>query len=235
MTNSLLTWLLVSSAAFAATPRLVLQERFGGPSLDKSLWKVTRKHDFQTWKVEVLGGRLRLMAATVGTRPETVKWVGVGSREPLVDLSRPVEVEFELDWNRQRNGCYLTAGLYLCPVASEAPKEESDWLKVEYVGVPPGKKGRCELATRVRGRLHLLYTEGWPTKQRTGRPLAVQKVKLTLRDGRLELHENGKLLFDIPSLRLGFEEAYLYLQMSSHSNYPPREVFFDNVVVRTFD
>ncbi len=235
MTNSLLVWWLVTAAALAAPAEVILQERFEGQSLDEKVWRVTRKHDFQDWKVEVADGRLRLLAATIGTRPQTVKWLGVGTRQPVVDLSRPVEVEFELDWNRQRNGCYLTAGLYLCPASSDAPKEESDWLKVEYIGVPPGQNGRCELASRVGGRLRLLYTEGWPVKQRTGRPIGVQRVKLTIRDGVVELRENGKLLFDLPRLDLGFEKAYLYLQMSSHSNYPPRSVFFDNVVVRRLE
>jgi len=235
MTNSLLAWWLVTAAALAGPAEVILQERFEGQSLDEKVWRVTRKHDFQDWKVGVADGRLRLLAATIGTRPQTVKWLGVGTRQAVVDVSRPVEVEFQLDWNRQRNGCYLTAGLYLCPASSDAPKEESDWLKVEYIGVPPGQNGRCELASRVGGRLRLLYTEGWPVKQRTGRPIGVQRVKLTIRDGVLELRENGKLLFDLPRLDLGFKKAYLYLQMSSHSNYPPRVVFFDNVVVRRLE
>jgi len=29
---------------------------------------------------------------------------------------------------------------------------------------------------------------------------------------------------------LEFTTAYLYLQMSSGTNYPPREVYFDNVL-----
>ena len=235
MSSSLLASWLAMAAALAGPAELILQERFDGQCLDEKVWRVTRKHDFQDWKVEVAGGRLRLLAATIGTRPETVKWLGVGTRQAVVDLSRPIEVEFELDWNRQRNGCYLTAGLYLCPASSDAPKEESDWLKVEYIGVPPGRNGRCELASRVAGRLHLLYTEGWPVEQRTGRPIGVQKVKLTIRGGGLALRENGRLLFELPRLALGFEKAYLYLQMSSHSNYPPRAVFFDNVVVRRLE
>ena len=235
MSGSLMASWLAMAAALAGPAELILQERFDGQCLDEKVWRVTRKHDFQDWKVEVAGGRLRLLAATIGTRPETVKWLGVCTRQAVVDLSRPIEVEFELDWNRQRNGCYLTAGLYLCPTSSDAPKEESDWLKVEYIGVPPGRNGRCELASRVAGRLHLLYTEGWPVEQRTGRPIGVQKVKLTIRDGGLALRENGRLLFELPRLALGFKKAYLYLQMSSHSNYPPRAVFFDNVVVRRLE
>ncbi len=230
MRSSLLAWLVLARAVLAGSP--LIHETFDDKALDEKLWRVTRKHDFQDWKVEVADGRLRLMAATIGTRPETVKWLGIATREPLVDLTRPVEIEFELDWNRQRNGCYLTAGLYLCPVETDAPKEEPDWLKVEYIGVPPGKNGRCEVASRVRGRLRLLYTEGWPLEQRTGRPLGRMRVKLTISNGRLALRENGKLLFELPKLELGFQKARLYLQMSSHSNYPPRTVFFDNVVVR---
>jgi len=62
------------------------------------------------------------------------------------------ELCFDLDWNNQSNGCYLTASLYLCPtVTTGNPGNEKDWLKFEYVGVPPGRNARCVIATKIAG------------------------------------------------------------------------------------
>ena len=43
--------------------------------------------------------------------------------------------------------------------------------------------------------------------------------------------ENGKTLWQTKWDGFGFATAHLYLQMSSHSNYRAREVFFDQVSV----
>jgi hypothetical protein len=47
----------------------------------------------------------------------------------------------------------------------------------------------------------------------------------------LKVLENGGKMFATDHLPWPFPTAYLYLQMSSHSNYPPREIYFDNVVI----
>jgi len=67
-------------------------------------------------------------------------------------------------------------------------------------------------------------------------------VRLVLEGPLLQVWERGsgvdapeKLLFEIEQQTLPFEQAYIYLQMSSHSNYPAREVFFDEVRVGTVD
>ena len=52
-------------------------------------------------------------------------------------------IAVELDWNDQPNGSYLSAGLILAPEPTEAnPSRGRSWLKVEYVGVPPGRNAR---------------------------------------------------------------------------------------------
>ena len=215
-----------------------LDERFACPRLNDEVWKVTRQNDFQESTVDIKAapdgnGRLRLRAATIGTDDRTVKYHGIRTVQPAVDLGRTTEVSFELDWNRQTNGCYLRAGVYLCPVATDAgPCDARDWLKVEYVGVPPGKNARCLVASRTDGHLKLLFTEGWPREQRTGRRIGVQRVRLRIDARSLRLFENGKLLLELPEHKLAFTKAHLYVQMSSHSNYPPRELFFDNIQVR---
>lgn len=208
-----------------------LDESFSGPALDRGVWCVTRKNDFQESTIDVVDGRLRLRAATIGTRDDTVKFHGVRTREAF-DLSAGAEVAFELDWNDQANGCYLTAGVYLCPTATDAnPRDEENWLKFEYIGVPPGKNARALVAVQQQGRLRHLFTEGWPREQRTGRKIGRQRVRLALAGDRLEVWENDRLLFESDERAWGFSQAYLYLQMSSHSNYSPREVYFDNVLV----
>lgn len=206
---------------------------FSAAELNESAWKTTRQNDFQESTIDLVDGRLRLRAATVDTDDKTVKFHGVRTVAPVVDLSRPVEVCFDLDWNDQANGCYLTAAVYLCPDPDdENPRDRRNWLKVEYIGVPPGKNGRCLVANSVNGRLRHLFTEGWPKEQRKGRRIGLQSVRLQLDSTTLKVFENGELLHEHEDHGLGSGKAHLYLQMSSHSNYPPREVFFDNVAVR---
>ncbi|MBC8443188.1 hypothetical protein H8D79_00530, partial [PVC group bacterium] len=43
--------------------------------------------------------------------------------------------------------------------------------------------------------------------------------------------ENGKTILETSDHQLTCGPACLYLQMSTHSNYPPREMFFDTVRV----
>ena len=127
----------------------------------------------------------------------------------------------------------IDAGIYLCPVATDAnPRDKLDWISFEYVGVPPGKNARLQVASANKGNLRFLFTEGWPDKQRTGRKIADQHVELFIDDNSLKVLENGEELFSTGNHGLNFDRAYLYLQMSSHSNYPSREVYFDNIVVR---
>jgi len=159
-----------------------------------------------------------------------VKFHGVRNVEK-VNFSDEKEISFDLDWNNQSNGCYLTASLYLCPTVTNGnPRGEKDWLKFEYVGVPPGRNARCVTATKNDGKVKYLYTEGWPG-QRTGRHIAYQRIKIILDNKSLKIIENGKEIYCLPSHGLKFTSAYIYLQMSSHSNYHAREIYFDNVVI----
>ena len=220
---------------------VVFREEFATAALPPRVWAITRENDFQESTIDIVqvddaGGdedrRLRLRASTIGTDDRTVKFHGVRTATPIVDLREAVEVSFSLDWNNQANGCYLTAGVYLCPTATDAnPRNERDWLRVQYIGVPPGRNARCLIASKVNGRLKHLFTEGWPTEQRMGRQIALQNVRLRIDRTSLKVIENGRLLFELAGHRLGFTEAYLYLQMSSHSNYPAREIYFDNICV----
>ncbi len=220
---------------------VVLSESFDSGQLDARKWSVTSASDFRERTVDVVAQphgsrtidyRLRLRADTIGTDDRTVKYLGVVSTRPI-HVAKKKELLFDLDWNRQANASYFSAAIYLCPTLNRAtPEQEPDWLKFEYIGVPPGRNARGLLAKKERGQLRLLETEGWPDKQRTGRPIGLQRVRIVFDIDSLQLFENGNLLYEVRALNLHFSRAYLYLQMSSHSNYPAREVFFDNIVVK---
>jgi hypothetical protein len=203
---------------------------FSAPQLDPARWVRTVLNDFETEIVEVVDGRLRMAAATVGTDDATVKFHGVRTREPVIDLTQAREVSLDLDWNDQANGCYMTAAVYLCPTVSENPRDELDWLAVQYIGVPPGKNARCWVSVKTAGHERPLLTENWP-EERTGRPIGQQQLQLVLDQEALVLTENGQPLLQVERLGLTFDHAYLYLQHTTHSNYRMREVFFDNILV----
>jgi hypothetical protein len=219
-------------------PPVAWSDNFQTGTLDLQRWTVISAGDFKERVVDVrdtekLGPsdfRLRLRADTLGTDDQTVKFLGVRASEKI-NLSDAL-ISADLDWNEQANGCYLSAAVILAPeVSSEIPLAGTDWLKIEYLGVPPGQNGRLALAVKDGGRERFLFTEGWPQENRAGRKLSVQKIELTLRSGVIEFRENGKLLYESKTPVLNFASGWLYLQMSSHSNYPAREVFFDNLHV----
>jgi len=222
----------------ATPPGSTFSDDFLSVEESAARWLVTKKHDFAELLVGVVadgtgkGGRLRLGCATRGTDDRTVKRLGLVSRQrfPLA------EAEFccDFDWNEQANGCYLTASVILCPsMTRENPEDEAQWFKFEYVGVPPGKNARAAVWLKDGSRLRCAYDEGWPKEQRTGRKIGKQHIQLKLKDGGWEVHENSKLLCASGNdSKLPFKDACLYLQMTSHSNYPRREVYFDNVKVK---
>ena len=213
-------------------------ENFSERVLNTQTWQITREGDFEESTIDVydvdltedVDYRLRLRANTIGTSDDTVKFHGVRSVQK-VDFSEGLNISFDLDWNNQSNGCYLTASVYLCPTVTNGnPRDENDWLKFEYVGVPPGKNARSVIATKIDGRTRWLYTEGWP-EDRSGRKIADQHIRITLDDKSFKITEEGEEIYASPSHDLTFTSAYIYLQMSSHSNYPAREIYFKNVVV----
>jgi len=216
-----------------AVPRVAarpdgFRDAFDRPELDSAAWISVADGDFQERVVDVQSGRLRLRCATVGTNDRTVKYLGVRS-VAAVPLRDGRKVSAELDWNNQANGSYLSSALVLAPAATEGnPLLTSDWIKIEYVGVPPGKNGRLVVGRRAKGRELPLFTEGWPESNRNGRPIARQKIELILRGDGVDVLENGIKVFSSHE-KLPFEAAHLYLLMSSHSNYPPRELYWDNV------
>lgn len=194
--------LFVSSLSLQHKELAYFKENFDAGFLDMNVWALTQEGDVKAKVTDVFDVdpdegkdyRLRLGLNTLGTRDNTVKFQGVRSIR-AINLSDGEEISFELDWNNQSNGCYLTASFYLCPTATDRnPEEEDNWLKFEYIGVPPGYNARSVIASKVDGRLEYLYTNGWPD-QKTGRPIGNQRVRILIHDGRISVLENGREVY----------------------------------------
>ena len=223
---------------------MLFQEDFERGSLDSSQWEVTIDGDFTEAVVDVADvdpsedtdHRLRLRANTIGTS-DLLKYLGVRSKN-AVNFSTGKKVSFDLDWNEQSNGCYLTASLYICPTVSSNPKNESNWLKFEYTGVPPGRNVRINIWEKIDGVIKQLHTD-WGPRDEQGRPIGKllepgnHRVKLLLGKNFLQVLEDGKEICKLSEHELNFTTAYIYLQMSSGTNYPSREVYFDNILVQS--
>lgn len=218
--------------------RIEFLDQFSGQRLNLEKWRITRKGDFRENIIDIFDvdpgqgedHRLRLRADTIGTRDDTVKYHGVICLHKI-EFAAGKMISVDLDWNKQANGCYLTAAIYICPTITDGnPLEENDWLRIEYIGVPPGRNARCAISTRTNKKTKHLYREGWP-KKREGRYITHLRIDIHIHDQGFEVFEEGRKLCGSESHGLSFSSGYLYLQMSSHSNYPSREIYFDNVKI----
>ncbi len=237
-------WLLTAYPSFLSlhggtTGGAIVKETFNTGYLDPDRWEMTREGDTHQSLIDVVPAyyshqeeyRLRLGMDTIGTMDDTVKYIGIKSRGSI-NLRQAHEISFDLDWNNQSNGCYLTAAFYLCPTGTSTnPEREPEWLKIEYIGVPPGKNARAIIAIKADESVRFLHTEGWP-QERTGRPVGYQRIVLVPDNEGITILENGSFLYYIPQNDLNLESGYLYFQLSSHSNYPFREIYIDNIIVK---
>lgn len=91
----------------------------------------------------------------------------------------------------------------------------------------------------ANGAMRELYTDwgpegengklqGWPVKPGS------HQIKLLLDSKGIRVWADSKQLCYSLHL-LNFTSGYLYLQMSSGTNYPDREVYFDNIIVTTVE
>ena len=227
-----------------ALPVLIFED-FEAGELDFSRWEPTSKGDFtervvRVRQLELSGGPdywLGLGAGTTGTS-DNQKYLGVVHLTPF-DFSHGVEIAFDLYWNDQMNGSYLTAALYVSPVKAANPRDTGDWLRFEYAGVPPGRNLRTDVRARSGGVTRKLY-EDWGLYDVTGTPLGQpigqvsHRIRILLDVAQVQVFEDGRELLAASPHNLDFTTGYLYLQMSSGTNYPLRQIFFDDVVVRGF-
>lgn len=228
-------WAIVALALAAAglLAGLALGIREGSPppvptAPPAPAWIRCSDGDFEEAEAAEESGRIRLRAATRGTRDDTVKFLGMRSAR-TGRIFAGGRFGARLDWNGQANGSYLSGALILSPRAtSENPLTGPDWFKVEYIGVPPGENARLLVACRSGGRERFLFTEGWPVERREGRRIGLQDIEVKPLDGGgVRVLENDRLIFETREPVLAFQSAYLYVQLSTHSNYPPRTLHFD--------
>jgi hypothetical protein len=222
----------------------VFVEDFEKGRLDISRWEVTSDGNFAEAIIDVVDVapgeetdyRLRLRANTIGTS-DPLKFLGLRSKN-TVDCEELKAIMFDLDWNKQTNGSYLTASFYLCPSVSDNPREESDWLMFEYVGVPPGRNVRINILAKVDGVVYPLHMD-WGPRDNNGRPLGYplglssHRINIFFDKSRMRVVQDDEEIFPLSKHNLNFTAAYIYLQMSSGTNYPSREIYFDNIIVRS--
>jgi hypothetical protein len=225
--------LLLASPPAAPT---LFQDDFSSPSLQEERWVITAAGDFGERTVDATGDhRLRLRADTLGTRDDTVKFLGVRTREAFT-VGEGLCVAATLDWNNQANGSYLSAAVILAGVETlENPLRSDDWLAAEYIGVPPSRNVRLQLSSSSAGRRRTLEDEGWPYARREGRRIGKVRMVLFVAPASTRFWENGELRHRSAGPTISAQRVFLHLQMSSHSNYRAREVYFDDVEVSGAD
>lgn len=231
----LLGAVLLASAAGGASA-VTLSEDFASGRLDPARWQRTLEGDFRMQSADVVatdtaaGYRLRLVANTLGTRDDTIKHVGIRSRCAIF-FGPGDSLRVTMDWGPPANGSYLEASIVLASQAvANNPTATRDWLSVGYVGVPPGRNARLLVTASAGGMVRTLYADGWPDENRLGRPIKRAEIDLTRQGATLEIRENGQLVHTAATAAL-FNPAHIYLQLSSHSNYPARAVHFENLRV----
>lgn len=224
--------------AAGAAQDVVWSESFEEGRLDRARWNPTAAGEVRDRSATVVEGatgprrfRLALTADTRGAADDTVTVTGIRSGR-RIPLSGETRVSLDLDWNDQPNGSYLSGGVVLSPHATDGDATDTpDWLKVEYVGVPPGRNARMVVAVRRGGVERTLDTEGWPDRNRSGRAIGLQHLTIVTRDGSVEVWENGVQRYASSVRVIAFDLAHLYLQMASHSNFPRRTIFFSGIRV----
>ncbi len=172
------------------------------------------------------GGRLAIALDTMGQPAAPLAVRGMRSTRAR---ARPLDLGVTLDWNRQANGAYLKAAIYLSPHSTAGdPAALADWVRVSYVGVPPGARFRHEVAERRRGRLRFLDRAGWPGDRR-GREPGAPRLRIRWAGTQLLLDEDGRRRSAVEAR--GWPRVFVYLTLTGHSNYPRRVVYFSDVVL----
>ena len=208
-------------------PAAGFQDAFDSLSLER--WTPVRSHDAKREVLETREGRLVLGLDTLGTDDATVKAVGVRTARPI-DVAAGARITATFDWGAQENTSYLAAGIFLSPEARENAREAEDWIAVQLVGVPPGQTARPLVTARSRGRMIELAAFGWPI-EKPSRPLGRETIGIEIRGTSLRVDFGGKEVFATAESPVLLERAWLYLHFHGHSNYPLREIAFDDITV----
>ncbi len=187
--------------------------------------------------------KLQISLQTIQLPPESVYLIGLKTKqsksfflenEKQEKKINPHQLGFTLDWNQQFNGSYLSAGLIITQ-SSQIPSFQSlsDYIAIEYIGVPPGKNGRLQISEKHAGNLKIVYDEGWPQLQREGKLLGIQKILAQYSSQGLEIKENDNIVLHSHHTALFEQSVFFYFFVQSHNNYYERTVFFDDIFVQS--
>ncbi len=193
-----------------------------------------------TWTAWRAGGRAsaeptdrgwRLALDTRGAPADEVRAVGVAAG-PL-RLGEGLLLRGELEWFASGNASYWTAGLLLSSRAPEgglASLDVEPAVRLELVGVPPGRTARRYGALRVGARTIPLATDGWP--ERPGRALERATLELELTASWVTLRADGEQLARVPRpIGLAAGDVWALAYATSHANYAERAVRFQDLVL----
>lgn len=231
--------MLVLFAADRAPATPTWREAFASVELDAQQWQRTYEGDARARAAEIVSGkwgnRLRVAADTRGSRDDALVHVGVASRCAL-PIGADTRVRVRIDWGPPANGSYLAGAVVLSPHKTDHdPLKTPDYLSIGYVGVPPGRNARLRVTARVNGEVRTLFDDGWPDTNRTGRHVGKSELEVAWPGAGLEVRENGRVVYRGRADAAPFAAAYVYLQMTSHSNFAERAIHFDEVLVTNGD
>jgi hypothetical protein len=214
-------------------PLTALTDDFSEESLDPNVWTVVQDgeiHDVVA-QTDPTHSQLRLGLGTDGTHGEPLKSVEVRTATPL-DLTQPHRIDATVQWPTGETG-YLVAGVVLSPdpPTSGSMLRAPDWLRAEYVGVPPGGNARAAVYAEKAGSIAWLYKDGWPLPSAAGRTIGAVHLTVVLTSQTVEVDEDGQALLPATPYGLDLGHAYLALFVSSRSGFPAREVRFSSLKI----
>jgi hypothetical protein len=189
-------------------------DNFSPGPLDPSVWAPFREGNFRDSAIEAIGG-LRIAADTRGTPPGTWQHLGVRRIEAIA-IRDGTAVAVSMSGG---DSPFLWGAMVFstCNVPGN-PKATSDWIAISW------GEGRMRVTACAGAVDRVLVEKTAENPQR--------RVEIRFRAGGFHLFEGDTPIFDSASAAVGFDLVYLYLMVSSESNYLLRAVRFHNLEIR---
>jgi hypothetical protein len=185
--------LLVSRPDHASTAEgcRVLEDGFEAGLLSPDRWLFTSAGTRGPFRQEVVGQRLRVGTAALGTDDGSFEHVGVVHPHPLAMGLLDLALQVEVPSGGEGAG---SAAVYLAPVLTwSSPEDEPDWLKFAYESARGSAGPRAVLAVRRAGQVQLVAAEGDSHAATRPRRAGPQALRLELAASTVRIFENGAL------------------------------------------
>ncbi len=206
-------------------PKPVVAKR----SFDRDSWISFRVGDFRQSAIEI-DKTLRLAADTRGTPPGTWKHLGVRSAAPI-PLREGTFLSISVEWPENSDTSSMSASIVLSPYAIPGdPRTSSEWIDVSSIGTGLAA-GRLVVTSDVDGVSLTHFSEETPRVDFAGRPASRQDVRITVSNRTIQIEEDGWKLTETGPPALPSDQCFLYLMLSSDSNFPLREVQFSELKI----